>query len=67
VDSPRVKEFIAELRQKISSSFYLQDVMPLEELINEISPTLICTTGDVEDCLEKLKEKGSYFCILIEK
>ncbi|XP_060603208.1 uncharacterized protein LOC132756217 [Ruditapes philippinarum] len=68
VNSPLVKEFIAELRQKISSSIYLQDVMPLE-VINETSPTLICTTGDVKDCQEKLKEKDLkevFFCHIID-
>lgn len=55
VDLLRVKAFIAELDQYISSSIELQAVEPLKEEINETSPTIICITGD--ECLEKIKEK----------
>ncbi|XP_060603213.1 uncharacterized protein LOC132756221 [Ruditapes philippinarum] len=57
VDLLRVKAFIAELHNCISSKIELQAVKPLEEVTNITSPTLICTTGDVEECQEKLKEK----------
>ncbi|XP_060574630.1 uncharacterized protein LOC132732258 [Ruditapes philippinarum] len=65
MDSLQIKDFIAKLSQVISSSIYLQATKPLEEMINITSPTLICTTGDLEECQEKLKEKDLRKCFLV--